>query len=147
MKKIDVVPAIEYLMREFHGGLLQVMRAKKQTQAEAAEALGISVATFQKMLRLRWPLNFHSNWGQNLSNRMEDWSGVPIDVLFPPAFFSPEFIKRQKTHRKSLPFALLMQGGDPESITLQLNDVSSARTSPDAKPEKKMRKKRRTKKK
>ena len=115
------IPGIRYVLKQYHDVLLVVLEERKQTQADAAAFLGISVTTFRKILRLQSLPNFHTERGMHLARRFEDWSTLPIHLLFPEAFFTREFLQSPKTHLKSLPFRLIeMRSGRNRHFHLAL---------------------------
>jgi len=117
MKKMDLIPGTCYVLKQYHEALLIILKEWGQTQAEAAKELGVSMSTFQKMLRLRWLPNFRTPRGKVLADRIRRWSGgFDAEFLFPPALFTREFVNAPKTHTKSVTFRLLAQG---TGVTLQ----------------------------
>ncbi len=107
MKKNPKIPGIRYIVKVYHEVMMVVLKECKETQAEAAEFLGISIATFQKILRLKSLPNFRTERGKVLAARFEEWSGLHIEQLFPEAFYTKEFLEAPKTREISLSFRLL----------------------------------------
>lgn len=139
MKKDSIVPGIRYILKEYHEILLIILEEWKQTQKDAANELGISVTTFQKILRLKSLPNFHTPRGKILAQRFERWSGgIDIRIIFPEAFFTKEFLRAPKTHIKSVPFRLISRG---RNFTLALPAKSSP--PPQPQPAKRNRRKKR----
>ena len=123
MKK-KTPPGILYVMKEYHSVMSIVLEERGQTHADAAKDLGISVATFGKILRLKSFPNFHTERGKVLAQRFERWSTLTAVELFPEAFYTKEFLKAPKTHKKTLPFRLLARGRKDEDFALSFSMAS-----------------------
>lgn len=111
---------ILFSMRMQHGVLVAVLEVRGQTQKEAATELGISLGTFNKMVGLKCVPVFHTKNGQELAERLENWSTLPVERIFPELFFTEEFKREaKKTLKVTRPFQLILnqRGG---SITLAL---------------------------
>ena len=110
MKNANSDAGIRYVLKGYHETMLVVLEERGQTHAEAAVDLGISVSTFQKILRLQSLPNFHTERGKVLAGRFEEWSTLRVEQLFPEAFFTKEFLRAPKTITRSMPFRLLLVG-------------------------------------
>ncbi len=117
------IPGIHYILKVYHSIFLMVLRARGQTHEEAAKYLGISLSTFQKILRLRLLPNFRTERGKVLAQRIKRWSGVDVEILFPEAFYTSGFLEARKTFEEIRPFELLLLEGQSEKLTLLLSDA------------------------
>ncbi len=128
MKSSTIVPGICCVRKLYHSVLLLILKERGQTQAEACQNLGISVTTFQKYLRLKGFPNFRTPRGKVLAQRMEKWSTVQAELLFPEAFFTKEFLAAPKTDILTQEFRLIGRGRDSKKFPL-LPAPSSSRAS------------------
>lgn len=137
---------IAFVMKAYHSVIKVVLKERKQTHAEAAAELDISAMTFGKLYRLEYIPDFNSNFWKTKVHKLEEWSTVPIEALFPEAFFrSAQFVNMPRKWEITRPYRLLMNG-EARNGFLALAKPSKSPKSPSPAKRKRKKKKRSDKK-
>jgi hypothetical protein len=140
-----LVHGIRYVLKEYHEVMAAVLEARKQTQAEAAKELGISLSYFHQLYRLKRCPNFFTERGKVFADRIRNWSGIAAGLVFPEGFYTRQFLARDKTHTVSVPWSRFLRYGD-EDRPLALPVPYTVYSSPKPIPPRMKRRKRRARK-
>lgn len=134
---------IAFVMKAYHSVIRVILKERGQTHAEAAAELNISAMTFGKLYRLEYIPNFTSNFWKLRVHKLEEWSTVPIEALFPEAFFRSEcFVNMPRKWEITRPYRLLMNGEAKNGFpALAKSSTSSKPPSPAKRKRRKKQKK------